>query len=131
VRVPGEVLILSHPASHRPAEFDLGVLGADVEGIALTAERIASPAFVRILSDGTPLRRTSLFVLDLSLKGGDVQPSGAVETDAEARISTDWLQRGRRYYLRHGERNGQVVWSEQETLDLARDLRPVSELPRR
>ncbi|MGQ0613353.1 MAG: hypothetical protein ACT4PV_06420 [Planctomycetaceae bacterium] len=131
VKVPGEVLLVAHEFGHRPAEADLGLIGRDLAGIDLSAEKVASPAFVRILTHGKPLREASVLVANLSLKEGDVQAGGMVRTDADGQMSTDWLLPGRRYFFHYAGLCGHVVWSDPETLDLARDLRPVSELPSR
>lgn len=131
VPIDGETLVVAFPIGHRPVYRDLGVLGTDdVTGLDLVAERVTAPSWVRIVANGKPVDGEKLLIGDLSLKGGDAQPGVDVRLDAKGRIPADWLIPGHRFHFSIGRFSGHLVWDGRDTLDVAEDLLPVSDLPK-
>jgi hypothetical protein len=129
----GHTWLLAGGKGTRRAEYEVGAPASDVEDLVLVAETIRGNPVIRLDVNGQPLADTTILVCDLDFGATEAQPSFQRRTNADGELPADWLKRGRRYSFAvvlsmRLVRHGCVRWDGERSIDLARDLRPASEL---
>ena len=92
----GDVFLVVHAPGFLPVRKAVGWMAANKEGEVLVAQPVTMPD-VYFLYGGKALGDHEITIADLSV--GDFQPAVEVYTDRKGAISSEWLERARRYFL--------------------------------
>jgi hypothetical protein len=122
-------LVVMPPEGYRPQVLELGNLTDNHEGLDIVLEEYVEGPGLRVLRNGSPLFEFEVYFSDLSL--GDVQEGFRKTTNTKGEVPTHLFFAGHRYMvisLKGKFRAGWFVYRGQEQIDIAKDLRSVSDL---
>lgn len=129
----GNTVVEARVDGRRPVRSPVFLAEGSVSVAPLHVGTAVTPHQIVLMSDAEPVAGARVTVIDVSSEIGQ-QLAISGRTDTSGRIDATALEPGRQYYFdiswkrRHvltPDASGYIVWSQQEQIDIDRDLRPA------